>query len=417
MLKDSFNEVLDPQTLKALEFENLLNVIARYAVSQPAKEEVLYIRPLTQKDSILYRQSLINDLRSIIQQGNTLPIEPFEDLKPIFKALKPADAVLMPEELLKMVPFLSSVVETKAMGKLLSDGPLKEYIQVFNDHEGLLTEIKRCINPDGSISDDASLYLKEIRKQIRSLRNRIKKLLERILQDPEKLHHIQDTYITERNGRYVIPVKADHKGHIKGIIHDVSNTEATVFVEPQETVSLGNELENLIAEEKIEIWRILRQLSELLRERLGPLSSDYDRIVYLDSLWAVARFSELAGMCIPEITDKPEIVIRQGRHPLLWNHLRENNLLDKLVPLDFELGIKFRCLIITGSNAGGKTVSLKTVGLLTVMALSGLPVPAKEGSRFYLFKKVMADIGDEQSIEASLSTFSGHLFRMKEMLE
>ncbi len=410
-------EVLDEQSLRALEYPRLLELISRHVISTPARAVVLSLRPLSDREEILRRQNLIKELLGIVYSGHCLPIEHFEDLEGLFRRVVPQDAVLMPEELLGLAPFVSSVIDVQSLGRGLSEGPLRDFIAGLNGHPDLLYEIRRCINPDGSISDEASVVLKDIRTKIKTLRNKIKRLLERMIQDPDINHHLQDIYITERNGRYVIPVKADHKGHIKGVIHDVSNTEATVFVEPAETVALGNELENLVAEEKMEQWRILKRLSALVREYVDELVQDYHSLVFLDALWAVARFSEQMRMVIPEIADCPEVVIRQGRHPILWHVLRETGREEELVPLEFEIGRNFRCLVITGSNTGGKTVALKTVGLLVSMALTGMPVPAAEGSRFFIFRKIMADIGDEQSIESSLSTFSAHLLRMKSMLE
>jgi len=411
------SDILDEQSFKFVEFPKLLELISNFAESIPTKQFLLTLKPLKDIEEITYRHSIVQQIRTfIIQSNESFEIRPVGDLDELFKRLQPQDAILLPEELLKLIPLLSSVISIKSIGRKLPDGVLKEYIIHFFSHPDILFEIERCINPDGSISDDASSELRNIRKKIKTLKNRIKSILEKMFQDPEKLHHIQDTYITERNGRYVIPVKADHKGHIKGVIHDVSNTEATVFIEPAETVSLGNELENLKAEEKILQWKVLKSLSALVREHLYEIEHDYQRLIYLEAMLALAKFAEQMNMTVPEITDKREVVIRKGKHPLLWHVMKESNTLDRLVPLDFELGRDFRCLIITGSNAGGKTVALKTIGLLTAMALTGMHVPAEEGSKFFFFKKIMVDIGDEQSIEANLSTFSAHLLRMKTML-
>jgi DNA mismatch repair protein MutS2 len=230
------------------------------------------------------------------------------------------------------------------------------------------------------------------------------------------LPHIQDYYLTERNKRWVIPVKRDSKGFVPGIVHDISNTGETVFVEPYSIQNPGNELESYRAEEKLEEYRVLWRLSALLREHVREIEEDYRIVAQADSIQAIAGFSEQMAMSPSEINEKGHMKIINGRHPLLWKTLRKEDREGALVPLDIEIGKGHSCIVITGSNAGGKTVSLKTVGVLNLMALSGMHIPAGAGTTIPFLERVLVDIGDEQSIEQNLSTFSAHITRISEII-
>ncbi len=408
---------MDKHTLRVLEFPKILQMIASYAYTEPGKALVLSLRPLLSEEEIQKRQSLIRELRIFLSQGESLGIEPFESMQGLFNMLRPDDATLEPLQLRKLLPLLYSALTIKQRIRETDLLNIKELSERLHSHKELIREIERAIAPDGSINDNASDELYYIRHSIRKLKDRIKRTLEGILNRRELRPHIQDFYITERNGRWVIPVKSDSKGHVKGVIHDISNTGETVFIEPREIQLLGDELESLRAEERLEEFRILKRLSQLIRSSLHEIESDYQIVTEFDMLQAAAVFSEVINATPAELNRSGYVRIVKGRHPLLWKTLKKQGRVDELVPLDFELGREFKGMVITGSNTGGKTVALKTVGVLTLMTLTGLHIPASSGTTIPLFKKVLADIGDEQSIEESLSTFSAHVARLSEIIK
>ncbi len=392
-------------------------MISEHAVTPPGRDAVLRITPLEDEQEILRSQRLVSELRTILNSGFSTGIEHFERMEHLFERLRPEEAVLEPLQLREFIPLLSSSLSLKGLSYHAEEGPLKELIVRLKTHPEILKDIERSIAPDGSINDNASEELFNIRRSINRVSKRIKRALEDILNRPELKPHIQDFYITERNGRWVIPVKSDSKGHIRGVIHDISNTGETVFVEPTQVQHLGNELEALKAEEKLEEFRVLKALSARLREELEQIEEDYRITVEIDKFQAISLFSEKIGALPAELNHEGLIRITGGRHPLLWKTLKRLGQEDHLVPLEFFLGKDKRGMVITGSNAGGKTVTLKTVGVLTLMTLSGLPVPASSGTTIPVLKNVLADIGDEQSIEDNLSTFSAHVTRLREILE
>ncbi len=407
---------MDTSTLRVLEYSKVLEMVSSFAVTPEGRDRVRHILPLHTQDAVLERFGLIGECRRILTEGRPLGLEPMEPLVPLFQRLRPEESVLEPLQLRAFLPLLYSAEALKRLSAEIDLPGIKRLLSGLTTHPEIRKAIERSIDRDGLILDEASPELYEIRMSIKSLDRRIKSILERILNTRELKPHIQDFYITERNGRRVIPVKRDSKGHIPGVIHDISNTGETIFVEPTQTVQLGNELEGLKAEEKVEEFRILKRLSTLLRQRLAELENDHDIVLEMDLIQSLASFAEEIGAEIPEINRKGLIRIQSGRHPLLWRAFKKAGRESEIVPLDFELGRSYTALVITGPNAGGKTVVLKTVGILTLMALSGIPVPAGSGSTFPFVRNVFADIGDEQSIEQDISTFSGHVLKLTEIL-
>jgi len=408
---------VDLQTLKMLEFNKVLEMAARFAVTAPAKKSIYELRPNKTAEDVIKRLNLITECRKLLSEGISIGIEHFEDLSHIFRLLRPEESVIEPMQLRSFIPVLNSAINLKKLKNEKSIHLLSELLSCLITHKEIKDEIEISIEDDGSISDKASPLLYEIRQKIKALDKKIKSVLERMLNDKKLKPHIQDFYITERNGRRVIPVKANSKGHIKGVIHDISNTSETVFVEPQEIIQMGNELEALKAEERIECYKVLKRLSKLLREHLSEIQQDYNIIIIIDTLQALALFAEEMKMTSPEINHKGYLKIVKGKHPILWKTLKDSGRIKELVPLEFVLGDSFTGIIITGSNTGGKTVALKTVGIIQLMALVGMHVPADEGTTLPFIHKVIADIGDEQSIEESLSTFSAHVNRLCEILK
>ncbi len=389
---------------------------AAFAVTVPGRALVQGIRPLENIDKIKLRIDLVSECRRLLSEGRSPGIEHFEDLTLLFKKIRPPDAVLAPFELMAFMPLFYSALNLKILSHDPSYSALGVILSRLTTNHDLKKSIEASIDREGGIRDEASPELSYIRRSIKSSEEKIKKILEDTLNRKDLLPHIQDYYLTERNKRWVIPVKRDSKGIVPGIVHDISNTGETVFVEPYSIQNPGNELESYRAEEKLEEYRVLRRLSALLREHIREIEEDYRIVARADSIQAIAGFSEQMAMSPSEINEKGHMKIINGRHPFLWKTLRKENREGDLVPLDLEIGKGHSCIVITGSNAGGKTVSLKTVGVLNLMALSGMHIPAGAGTTIPFLERVLVDIGDEQSIEQNLSTFSAHITRITEII-
>ncbi len=280
------------------------------------------------------------------------------------------------------------------------------------DFKDLLAAIRRCILPNGEISDDASSALRRIRGSILQTRDSIQKTLKQILRSRQA--ESGEDYVTLRNDRFVIPVRAEHRRNVQGVVHGASATGQTVFVEPFETVEINNQLVQLAEEEAAEIFRILKELTDRLRGLLGQLQAAAATIAELDSVFARGRFARDFDACMPEFSEEPELRLEAARHPVLEDKLRKEN--RAIVPMSLALGGEERLLVISGPNTGGKTVALKTTGLAVLSAQAGIPVAAQRVV-LSLFDRVLVDIGDEQSIAADLSTFSSHMLNLKSMLE
>ncbi|MBI4849568.1 MAG: endonuclease MutS2 [Nitrospirae bacterium] len=400
------------QTLRVLEFDKVLEMAAAFAVTVPGRVVVQGIRPLNNIEETRQQIDLISECRRFLSEGRTLGIEHFDDLSPLFQRVRPADAVLDPFELRAFLPLFYSSFNLKILSEDASCPGLGEIVSRLAAHPHIRKAIEGAIDIEGEILDNASPELFHIRKGIKTCEGRIKNTLEEILKQKEMTQYLQDFYLTERNKRWVIPVKRDFKGNVPGVVHDISNTGETVFVEPYAIQKLGNELESYRAEEKLEEYRILRNIASLVRGHLHEIESDYRIVAGVDALQSMAVFARQMDMSPPEINEKGYMEIIRGQHPLLWKRLKKENREGALVPLDIDLGRGHSCMVITGSNAGGKTVSLKTIGVLNLMALSGMHIPAGSGTTVPFLNNVLADIGDEQSIEQDLSTFSAHIKRI-----
>jgi DNA mismatch repair protein MutS2 len=276
----------------------------------------------------------------------------------------------------------------------------------------LQAAIKRCVLPNGEISDDASSALRRIRASIVHTRESIQRALKQILRARQA--EAGEDYVTLRNDRFVIPVRAEHRRSVQGVVHGASGTGQTVFVEPFETVETNNQLVQLAEDEAAEIFRILKELTDRLREMQGPLQSAVETIAALDSVFARARFARDFDACVPEFSAAAELRLDAARHPVLEDKLRKEN--RAIVPISLALSGEERLLVISGPNTGGKTVALKTTGMAAMSAQAGIPVAAQRVV-LPLFDRVLVDIGDEQSIAADLSTFSAHMLNLKSMLE
>ncbi|HLZ71562.1 MAG TPA: endonuclease MutS2 [Dehalococcoidia bacterium] len=401
-----------------LEFDKVLARLADLTAFSAGREAALALRPAASRTEAAQRQALGAEARRLRAGRPNLGLAGAHDVRP--HAEKAAlHGVLEPAELLEIHSTLVAVRTLRGnIGRLAQQYPLlADLTRRMYDPARLVNEIVRCISPRGEIADTASPALAAVRREARIVHDRLQGRLQEILTNAVARGVAQEALITERDGRYVIPIKADFRGQLRGIVHDVSGSGATLWVEPLGVVDLGNQYRELRLEEQREAQRVLRQLSELVADVSGQIETNVELLAELDVVLAAARLGELLkahdlpqeGETQSWLVDAPaELRLLQARHPLLQG---------EIVPITLYAGGAFRVLMITGPNTGGKTVALKTAGLLALMALAGLPIPASEGSSVPAFDAIYADIGDEQSIEQSLSTFSSHMRNIVGVLE
>ncbi len=402
--------------VEALEFDRVLDIVSTYAHSEAARLAVAALRPLGSVEDIAGRASTVQEIRRLIEEQAPLGFARYEDITAAVERAKIEGAVLEAVDIRAFVPPLEIISAVSALVASRRDLPrLEELAARMPGFPGLLESIERSIDGEGRILDEASHLLYDIRTRLRALEKKISRRLEEITRDPAVGAFLQDGFVTRRSGRWVIPVRMDSKGMVKGVVHDVSRSGETAFMEPLEIIGVSNEFENLVAEEKAEEIRILKNLTRLIRDRAGELKEQSEALVSLDVLNSIAGFSELLGAEVPLINETSAVSLVNARHPLLLLHERSERGF-RAVPLDLSLGEPDRVMVITGPNAGGKTIAIKTVGLLLLMALSGMPAPADSSSSFPLVGDVLVDIGDEQSIEENLSTFSAHVSNISAIL-
>ena len=405
------------ESLARLEFDKLLSEIERHAHSSCTAERIRSIRPLSDLQKIQTISGRINEIRALDRCGIALAFGGFENIRPSLDLLGPVGAILAPLELLLFVPVLRLYAALARQCAPRDDIPLlKSIAPQLKGFPDILEPLVASIDSDGSIMDSASALLRETRRAKRSLTGRIRKKIEEIIRDSGIEKFLQDDFITQRSGRWVIPVRMDSKGMVKGVVHDVSSSGETAFMEPLEIIPFVNELESLTAEEKAEEIRILRQLSGWIREDADQIAACFETLLELDLLNSVALFAgdyDLEPACLNE---QGELRLAEARHPLLLM-MQKRGVLKNVEPLGMELTSQGdSVMVITGPNAGGKTIALKTAGILALMALCGLPVPACPRSTFPLIGSLLVDIGDDQSIEQSHSTFSAHAARITGIL-
>ena len=406
-------------TPRLLEFGKILDRISLFAFSSATLPLICALSPLGSKIATELRLSLVEEIRGLFASGIRLPLEPFDDIVSIVELARPQGSLLNTDELSLLIPLLKVSQRMKSLLDYRSDIPLlAELSKDVNAFPDILEPLEKTIAPEGGLLDTASDLLFSLRRNQRHLVGRIRKRLEEIVREREVAIFLQDDFITQRNGRWVIPVRMDSKGMVPGVVHDVSRTGETAFMEPIEVIGMVNELENLSADEKAEQLRILREITGWIREDADAILADFKAIVNLDFLNSIAGFADLVDAKKPQISECMTIEIVKGYHPLLLLLGKERGT-ENIVPLDMKLGegTGIRTLLITGPNTGGKTIAMKAVGLLMLMAQSGIPVPADRRSIFPAAAKLAADIGDEQSIEENLSTFSAHIRKLTAILE
>ena len=401
--------IMNKRSIRVLEFNKILDQLSDYAVTEDAKRKVAGLRPYNDRNKIEQLQQNTRDAFVRLEKYGQVSFSGIKNIKESLKLLE-IDSTLSASELLDMAALLEAASEVKKYGEIAGSDEDSEH-KVFDSLtplfdellplEDISSEIRRCIISSDEIADDASGNLKAIRRKITSSEAEVHNVLNKMIKSSSNRDMLMDALITMRNGRYCIPVKIEHKNAFPGMVHDRSATGSTVFIEPMQVVEINNSIQELHNDELLEIEKILSDLSAMLTPVREEIYINYKTLIELDFCFAKAKYATAIDATEPVFNDEGIVELKRAVHPLLEK--------STAVPIDLTLGDNYNLLIITGPNTGGKTVSLKTLGLLTLMGQAGLHIPAMDGSRLSVFDDVFADIGDEQSIELSLSTFSSHM--------
>ena len=394
------------KSMQTLELPKVLEQLASCAVTEEGRQQALDLRPMTDLDDVQRAQAETTAaVAMLVKRGSP----PFSGVKPVGASLQRADmgGSLNTRELLDIAAVLRAARSAREYGQSDEKTPISHLFQALVANRSLEEKITGSILGEDEIADSASSELASIRRHIRATESKVRDILQKLISSNQSKYS-QESIITIRSDRYVVPVKSEHKNAIPGLVHDVSSSGSTFFIEPMGVVKANNELRELLAKEKKEIERILAELSALAAAQREDISEDYQLLVWLDGIFARGQLSLRMGGSQPRLSER-FLKLRGARHPLLDP--------KKAVANDLELGERFDTLVITGPNTGGKTVTLKTLGLITLMAQCGLHIPAKDDSTVRVFARVLSDIGDEQSIAQSLSTFSSHMTTLVGILE
>ena len=417
-----------------LEYDKLKYHLKRYTASGLGNARVDNLSPSDSYDTVQYQQKLCSELKDFYQRTGGISLDGLTDISSTLLHVSKIGSILEPEDFIKIVKVakLPSTIKKKFRKQDYDEIPrLMSIVDALPVFDELIDAVESCISSEGVVLDRASAELRSIRQQLQRIRNKIHEKLDTILSSPDYQKSIQESVITSRNNRYVIPIKQDAKPFFKGVVQGQSTSGATYFMEPLSIVEMNNDLHEAVEAEQREIRRILIDLTDQLRVRLVDLELALDLLAELDFLNAKVQFSLDLNAVEPKLNTKGNLHLFEARHPLLEFQTRTNRQVVKeettdtathklptqVVPTDVHIGKGFRTLVITGPNTGGKTVVLKTVGLLCLMAQSGLHVPAARGSRLPIFNHIFADIGDDQNIEQSLSTFSSQITKISGMLK
>ena len=407
---------MNKKALKTLEYNKIIELLVDCADSQLGKDRCQALLPSTDLEEIRKNQKETSDALSYLLQKGSISFSGLKDITPSLMRLD-VGSTLSITELLNVSSLLNVALRVKAYsrkenveeGEEIVADSLSSRFSYLEPLTNLNNEIKRCIISEEEISDEASAGLKEVRRSVKITNQRIHEQLNNMLNSSTTRTMLQENIITTRNGRYCLPVKAEYKASFSGMVHDQSSSGSTLFIEPLSVVKLNNELRELAIKEQEEIEKILAELSNLTALEVDALRTNVSILAELDFIFAKAALSKKLKATEPVFNTNGYLKIKKGKHPLIDPH--------KVVPIDVELGKSFDLLVITGPNTGGKTVTLKTVGLFTLMGQAGLHIPAFDQSELSVFTEVFADIGDEQSIEQSLSTFSSHMTNTVSILE
>jgi DNA mismatch repair protein MutS2 len=400
---------LDERSIRVLEFHKIKERLEACCATNLGKELAHSLRPVTEAYEVKRRQRETTEGRAILSAGSAVSLGGVRDIRTIVERAV-IGGTLTPEELLDVSSTLSAAMRLRKFIKELDSDfeILREYAERIVPQPDIVREVERCIDEYGNVVDHASSELARVRSQIRTANNRIREKLDSIIKSQEFHRHLQESIITLRSGRFVVPVKQESRASVPGIVHDRSQSGQTLFIEPMPIVDLNNELTQLAGKEKEEVEKILRALSSGVSGASPEILDTVSALGAIDFALAKGRLSLDMKAQEPDVNSRGYLKIREGRHPLLRGDV---------VPIDVELGKDFRTLVVTGPNTGGKTVTLKTIGLFALMTLAGLHLPALSGTQMPVFSQVFADIGDEQSIEQSLSTFSSHMTHIVKILQ
>ncbi len=424
---------MSPNVEKALEYNKLKQHLIKYTASELGKARVNELTPYDTLDTIKHQLKLCSEVKTFHQQCGGIPLDGLMDVSSLLRQASKIGAILEPEDLLNIakVGKLPSIIRKKFRSENCDElNRLRQIIESLPEFSELVASISYCISPEAVVLDRASPELRSIRRKLIKIRDNIHQKLEAILRSPDHQKLIQESVITSRNNRFVIPIKQDGKSFFKGVVQGQSTSGATYFMEPLAIVEMNNALHEAIEAEQREMRRILLDLTDQLREELTFFELALNILGELDFLKAKALFSIELNAVEPQLNTEGTVNLLKARHPLLVFQTRANKQAKKenadklnnidhpteVVPTDVHVGDKFKTLVITGPNTGGKTVVLKTLGLLSLMALSGLHIPAAHGSELPIFHNIFADIGDDQNIEQNLSTFSSHITKISKML-
>ena len=424
---------MSPNVEKALEYNKLKQHLIKYTASELGKARVNELTPYETLDTIQHQLKLCSEAKTFQQQCGGIPLDGLMDVSSLLIQASKIGAILEPEDLLNIakVGKLPSLIKKKFNSENCDElNRLRQIIESLPEFSELVASISYCISPEAVVLDRASPELRSIRRKLIKIRDNIHQKLETILRSPDHQKLIQESVITSRNNRFVIPIKQDGKSFFKGVVQGQSTSGATYFMEPLAIVEMNNALHEAIEAEQREMRRILLDLTDQLREELTFFELALNILGELDFLKAKALFSMELNAVEPQLNTEGTVNLLKARHPLLVFQTRANKKAKKenpdkldnidhpteVVPTDVYVGDKFKTLVITGPNTGGKTVVLKTLGLLSLMALSGLHIPAAHGSELPIFHNIFADIGDDQNIEQNLSTFSSHITKISKML-
>ncbi len=412
---------IDQHTLKVLELNKLRAILATFAASQLGRTAAFALYPSTNLNWITDRLAETSEIKQLIENNHRIPLAGIRDIR----SLQPNIATLDPETLLDIRDTLQAAENLRNFASQISyDIPhFRRLTESLDDFTETIAEITRCIDPEKFVRDQASPKLHELRRRIQSLNSLIRRHFHAIVSSPKLADAIENDNFLTRNHRPVIAVKENYRSWIPGVVLDRSKSGSTLFVEPHELAELGNELESAITAEHREVTRILSELTRLIIRQRPEILNTVRILGLIDLAHAKAKYSLAWNMSCPEIDPQNRLRLRDARHPLLLELCRKqsdstlSDIFQKIIPLDVRLGEDFDLLLLTGPNTGGKTVTLKTIGLITLMAQAGMHIPASSGSTVPVYQKIFADIGDEQSLQQSLSTFSSHMKHIVRILE
>ena len=417
---------IDEHTLEVLEFDEVRRELATYASSDLGRAAAEKLRPSADLEWIAARMGETTELRRLLDEGVRVPLAGMCNIRPLIEGFGKKETVFEPEDLTRIGDTLATAGNLHRFLGDLDEATfprLRAMASGLDSFEPLVAEINRCIDEEKRVCDEASEKLGDIRRAMERIHHQIRARFEAIVSSLAMRKAIENDNFMMRHGRPVVAIKANYRGHLHGTVLDRSNSGATLFVEPDALVELSNELEDVLFEEKKEVGRILFQLTRMVLDDGDRILANVRMLGFVDLAFARARFSVAYAMTAPEVQGACSFELRQARHPLLLRLASRRRGCEPaeaagdVVPIDVRLGGDFDLLLVTGPNTGGKTVMLKTVGLLTLMAQSGMHLPVRADSKVCVFSRIFADIGDEQSIQQSLSTFSAHMRQLVTILK